>query len=170
MAKSVALWLIENTKLTFRQISDFCGMHELQIEALANGEGNVAAVDPVMLGQLEKEEILRCETDQNASLIVNSKNFLVRKKAKTYVSLAKRKEIRNGVLWIVRSCPDLKDADIIKFIPTTKNTVCSIRLGTYWDMKSLVAKNPVFIGLCTQEDLDQLVALNEKRKYFFSKS
>ncbi|GAJ45908.1 hypothetical protein HE1_00225 [Holospora elegans E1] len=170
MAKAVALWLIDNTKLTFQQISEFCRMHELQIEALANGEGNIASMDPVMLGDLTKEEIIRCEGDPSAVLMLNRKVGTCQKKRKAYVSLAKRKEIRNGVLWLARFYPDLKDTDIVKFLPTTKSTVHAIRSGMYWDIKSLTPKNPVLIGLCTQESLEQLIALSEERSPSYHKN
>ncbi|PPE05624.1 cell cycle transcriptional regulator TrcR [Holospora curviuscula] len=168
MAKATALWLIDNTKLTFKQISDFCGIHVLQVETLANGEGNISSMDPVLLGQITKEEIIRCEMDPNASLVLIQRVNTHQKKRKSYVSLVNRKEIRNGVLWLVRCYPELKDTDIIKFLPTTKNTVQAIRSGTYWDMKNLVAKNPVLIGLCAQDSLDQLVQLAQERKKFLS--
>ena len=163
MAKAIALWLIDNTKLTFRQISDFCGIHLLQVETLANGEGNISSMDPVMLGQITKEEILRCETDPSASLVMIQRSAAHQKKRKAYVSLVNRKEIRNGILWLVRCYPELKDTDITKFLPTTKSTVHTIRAGTYWDMKNLVAKNPVLMGLCAQDALDQLVILAQQR-------
>ena len=112
MAKATALWLIENTKLTFQQIASFCDMHVLQIETLANGEGGIVSIDPVILGQITQEEIYRCETDPSATLVMVNRVTASSKKKARYVSLANRKEIRNAILWIVRNYPEIKDVDI----------------------------------------------------------
>lgn len=163
MAKATALWLIENTKLTFQQIASFCDMHVLQIETLANGEGGIVSIDPVILGQITQEEIYRCETDPSATLVMVNRVTASSKKKARYVSLANRKEIRNAILWIVRNYPEIKDVDITKLLPTTKNTVNVIRSGTYWDVKNLVAKNPVLLGLCTEEALNQAIETIHKK-------
>lgn len=162
MAKATALWLIENTKLTFQQIATFCDMHFLQIETLANSDEHIVPVDPVMLGQLTKQEIQRCEEDPESTLKLVQRTELAPKKKSRYVSLANRKEIRNAVLWLVRNHPELRDVEVTKLLPTTKTTVHSIRSGTYWDIKSLVAKNPVLIGFCTEEALKTVLQSVQK--------
>ena len=163
MAKATALWLIENTKLTFQQIATFCGMHILQVETLANSDEHLIPVDPVLLGQLTKQEIQRCEGDAQATLVLTHRTEAPSKKKARYVSLANRKEIRNAVLWLVRNYPELRDVEITKLLPTTKPTVHSIRSGTYWDIKSLVPKNPILIGLCSEQALQDVLQSVQKK-------
>ena len=163
MAKATALWLIENTKLTFQQIATFCDMHFLQIETLANGGEYIVPVDPVLLRQLTKQEIQRCEENPESTLQLVQRTELTPRKKSRYVSLANRKEIRNAVLWLVKNYPELRDIEVTKLLPTTKPTIHSIRSGTYWDIRSLVAKNPVLIGLCTEEALKDVLQSVQKK-------
>lgn len=157
MPKATALWLIENTTLTFQQIADFCELHILQVEALANETASIQPLDPITSGQLTKLEIQRCEANPQAVLnlcTVERKEF---RKQKAYVPLAKRKEIPNAVLWIVKHHPQVSDVSISRLLATTKDTVKKIREGDYWDYKNLFPKDPVLLALCSQNALDTIL-------------
>lgn len=157
MPKATALWLIENTTLTFQQIADFCELHILQVEALANETASIQPLDPIISGQLTKLEIQRCEVNPQAVLnlcTVERKEF---RKQKAYVPLAKRKEIPNAVLWIVKHHPQVSDVSISRLLATTKDTVKKIREGAYWDYKNLFPKDPVLLALCSQNALDTML-------------
>ncbi len=160
MPKATALWLIDNTKLTFAQIADFCGLHVLQIEALEEGKrGTLQPVSPLLTGQLTAEEIKRCELDPNAQISLAPVLYPPKKarKGSRYTLLSKRSDIPHAILWLTRHYPHLTDAQIAGLIGTTKPTVRGVREGTHWNYKALTPQSPVFLGLCTEEHLQSLL-------------
>lgn len=159
MPKATAVWLVDNTNLTFRQIAVFCELHELEIQAIADGDVayNIIGISPVANGQLSQEEISRCENDPSANLVANvmEKNVKeINAKNKRVLSPSQREDKPSAILWIVRNCPELSDQQICKLIGTTKPTIAGIREGTRADFASLRSKNPVAVGLCSEQDLD----------------
>lgn len=167
MPKATAVWLVENTTLTFKQIGDFCELHELEVQAIADGDVafNIVGLNPVTGGQLTADEIARCEQDPSASLVgvepernvkaENSKN-------KNVLSPSQRSDKPAAILWILRNCPEIIDSQICKLIGTTKPTIASLRDGTHRDMANLRPKNPVAVGLCKEKDLDEAIAVSKK--------
>lgn len=167
MPKATAVWLVENTTLTFKQIGDFCELHELEVQAIADGDVafNIVGLNPVTGGQLTADEIARCEQDPSASLVgvepernvkaENSKN-------KKVLSPSQRSDKPAAILWILRNCPEIIDSQICKLIGTTKPTIASLRDGTHRDMANLRPKNPVAVGLCKEKDLDEAIAVSKK--------
>ena len=163
MPKATAVWLIENTALTFEQIADFCGMHSLEIQAIADEEvgTSMMGLNPIANGQLTKEEIARCEADATASLKRNVSDLpalMPRAKGARYTPMAKRQDKPDAIAWILKHRPDLTDAQIRKLIGTTKNSIDAIRNRTHWNMTNIKARNPVLLGLCTEADLERAVA------------
>ena len=168
MPKATAVWLIENTGLTFIQIAEFCGLHELEIQGIADGDvaTGMQGYDPVDNNQLTKEEILRCEKDQSAKLeLIASKvidNLPPRKKDTKYTPISLRQEKPFAILWLIKRYPaDLSSSQIAKLTGSTKNTVDAIKTGTYREAV-LESKSPMDIGLCTYDELEK--SLNRSRK------
>ena len=168
MPKATAVWLIENTGLTFLQIAEFCGLHELEIEGIADGDvaTGMQGYDPIDNNQLTKEEILRCEKDQAAKLnLIASKTIKdlpPRKKDTKYTPISLRQEKPFAVLWLIKRYPsELTSSQIAKLTGSTKNTVEAIKAGTYREAV-LESKSPMDIGLCTYEDLEK--SLNRSKK------
>lgn len=167
MPKATAVWLVENTTLTFKQIGDFCELHELEVQAIADGDVafNIVGLNPIVGGQLSAEEIKRCEQDASASLKALEAEHDVKSqnsKAKKMLSPSQRSDKPAAVLWILRHCPEIIDSQICKLIGTTKNTIEALRNGTHRDMEGLRPKNPVAIGLCKEKDLDDAIAVSQK--------
>ncbi len=163
MPRATAVWLVENTTLTFRQIANFCELHELEIQAIADGDvsGNIMGLSPLDNNQLTMEEIRRCEADAKAELQANplERNVKARNaKAKKVLSPSQRSDKPAAILWIVKNYPELKDSQICKLIGTTKPTIEAIREGSHKDSAVLKPKNPVTIGLCSEKDLDKAIA------------
>ena len=168
MPKATAVWLVENTKLTFKQIATFCELHELEIQAIADGDiaYNILGVNPVSNGQLTLEEIARCEADEKAELVAVplEKNVKERNaKAKKVLSPTQRAEKPNAILWIIRNCPDVIDSQICKIIGTTKPTINSIREGTHKDMINLRPINPMAVGLCSEKELEKAMLISQQQ-------
>ena len=168
MPKATAVWLVENTTLTFKQIADFCELHELEIQAIADGDVsfNIMGLSPIDNNQLTIEEIRRCEADGTAALVacelernVKLKNI----KAKKMLSPTQRSDKPSAILWILKNCPEVIDAQICKLIGTTKPTIEAIRSGTHRDMVNIRPKNPVAVGLCTEKELDKAITLCRAR-------
>ncbi len=162
MPKATASWLIENTSLSFKQISEFVGIHILEIQAIADGEvsSGILPRNPLENGELTKDEISRCENDDTISLnIKNSEVPVPNKKTKgsRYTPLSKRADKPNGIYWFIRNIPEMPDSKICKLIGTTKKTVQSLRDRTYWNMQNVRAQNPFELGLCTKEDIEIIV-------------
>lgn len=168
MPKATAVWLVENTTLTFRQIAEFCELHELEIQAIADGDVafNILGVSPIETGQLTIEEIKRCEADRKALLQANELERNVKAKnakAKKMLSPSQRSDKPCAVLWIIKNCPEIIDSQICKLVGTTKPTIESIRNGTHKDMANIRAKNPVAVGLCSEKDLDKAISISKAR-------
>ena len=160
MPKATAVWLVDNTTLTFRQISKFCEIHELEIQAIADGDVayNIIGQSPIANGQLTMEEIKRCEADPNADLVSNvmEKNVKeINARNKKILTPSQRSDKPSAILWLIHNCPDLANSQIRSLIGTTNTTIDSIREGTREDMAYLRAKNPVAIGLCSEKALDE---------------
>lgn len=160
MPRATAVWLVENTTLTFRQISLFCEIHELEIQAIADGDvsGNIRGLSPVDNGQLTWEEIRRCEADKAARLQAceMERNVKARNlKAKKVLSPSQRQDKPNAIAWVIRNYPQLKDSQICKLIGTTKSTIEAIRSGSHKDIANIRPKNPVTIGLCSEQDIEK---------------
>lgn len=172
MPKATAVWLVEKTTLTFEQIATFCGMHELEVQGIADGEvaGGIIGKDPVAARQLTREEIERCENDPKAKLklLGATEEYIKSKKKKKsgrYTPVARRQDKPDAIAWLLKHCPDITDAQISRLIGTTKNTITSIREKTHWNWGNITARDPVLLGLCTQRDLDAMVEkLNAARE------
>ncbi len=162
MPRGVAMWLIENTALTFNQIAEFCNLHLFEVESLANGDMDkqLASFDPIASSQLTMDEIHRCEQDKNAKLQLKQSmadKYLLTKSHK-YTPKAKRRDKPDAILWLVKYYPALPDKDICDLLGTTKATVHSIRNKTHRSMSELTPRNPVNLGLCSQNDMDFIIA------------
>lgn len=158
MPKASAVWLVENTALTFMQIADFCGLHILEIQAIADEEVAVGmqGLDPVANGQITKEEIARCEEDPSAKLTLIKSDIpqpSARGKGPRYTPLSKRQDKPDGIAWLLRHYPELSDATISRLIGTTKPTINAIRDRSHWNSPNLKPRSPVELGLCKHEDL-----------------
>lgn len=162
MGKGTAAWLIENTALTFEQIADFCGIHMLQVQAIADDELNeeVTPIDPIAAKLLDEETIEACTADKTKRLTFPMHNsmlskFNIAKKNKSrYVTLTKKKDKPDAISWLLKNYPYISEKQIIKLIGTTKNTIQAIKDKTYKGIKSLKSKNPVSLGLCSEEQLE----------------
>ena len=166
MPKATAVWLVDNTTLTFRQIAVFCEIHELEIQAIADGDiaSNIQGLSPINNGQLSWDEIHRCEADPTANLVPNILENNVKErnaKAKKVLSPTQRSEKPSAILWILKNCPEIMDSQICKLIGTTKPTIAKIRNGEYANMADLKPKNPVAIGLCDEKDLENALAISK---------
>jgi hypothetical protein len=159
MPKATAVWLVENTGLTFDQIAEFCGLHYLEVQAIADDEVAVGMVgmDPVANGQLTKEEIARCEADPAERLKLHRPDIpmpQLRSKGPRYTPVTKRAEKPDAVAWLVKTYPELSDAAIARLIGTTKPTINSIRDRSHWNTPNIKPRSPVLLGICKQADLD----------------
>jgi hypothetical protein len=167
MPKATAVWLVENTTLSFDQIADFCGIHALEVQAIADGEVAIGIVglDPVANGQLSRDEISRCELDDAASLHLASTPDLAQAKARgaRYTPVSKRQDKPDAIAWLVKHHPELSDAQLCKLIGTTKDTIAKIRDRSHWNTANIKPRNPVTLGLCTEPDLEKAVILARPR-------
>ena len=159
MPKATAVWLVENTALTFDQIASFCKLHPLEVKGIADGEvgAGIRGADPVTSGQLTRDEIARAEKDSSYQLkLAQSKVVLpeVKRRGPRYTPLSRRQDRPNAILWLVRNHPELKDAQIMRLVGTTKTTLQAIRERTHWNSAALQPMDPVTLGLCSQIDLD----------------
>lgn len=165
MQKSTAVWLIDNTQLSFDQIADFCGLHPLEVQGIADGDvaQGVIGTDPVLKGVTTRESIKECEKDEAKRLKFTDtyKEYLAiekkRKKAK-YTPVARRQDKPDAIAWMVKNHPELSDGQISKLVGTTKKTIEDIRNKTYWNMNNLKPRDPVLLGLCTQTALEAAIA------------
>jgi hypothetical protein len=167
MPKATAVWLVDNTTLTFRQIAEFTGMHELEISGIADGEVAVGikGMDPITNHQLSREEIERCEKDPIQRLKLLKREIAPEQKRKgpRYTPLSKRQERPSAIAWLVRYHPELSDGQIMKLVGTTKPTIQSIRERTHWNSANIRPVDPVALGLCKQLDLDAAVQKAAKK-------
>lgn len=163
MPKATAVWLVDNTALSFEQIADFCHLHKLEVKGIADGDvaKGIMGLDPTKNGQLTEDEIKRCEGDLNLSLtlaVSDMPELSRRTKGPRYTPVARRQEKPDAIAWLVKTYPHLSDAQIIKLVGTTKNTIGAIRDKTHWNMANLQPRDPVLLGICKQADLDAAVA------------
>ena len=162
MPKATAVWLVDNTALSFDQIAQFCHLHPLEVKAIADGEAaqGIKGMDPIITGQLTREEIAKGEADPNYKLKLSDPKVRVpetKRKGPRYTPLSKRQDRPNAILWLVRNHPELKDAQISRLVGTTKSTIEQIRNRTHWNSSNLVPMDPVTLGLASQIDLDIVV-------------
>jgi len=166
MPKATAVWLVENTTLSFEQIGAFCGMHPLEIQGIADGEVAVGIMgqNPIDAGELTKEEIAKGEGDENYRLVMSQKAVAhmnmqnAKKKGARYTPVARRQDKPEAIAWIIKYHPYLPDSQIVKLIGTTKKTIDSIRERSHWNIANIKPKDPVLLGLCMQMNLDAAVA------------
>ncbi len=170
MPKSTAIWLIENTTLTLTQIAEFCGFHELEIQAIADEESThgMMGVSPIVMGQLTQEEIERCQRDTTQKLHIHEiladaiLRESVRKKDASnkggrYTPRARRGDRPDAIAWILKQCPSITDAEVIRLVGTTKPTIEAIRNRTHWNMTNIKPRSPAVLGFCVQEELDKVI-------------
>ena len=168
MPMATAVWLVENTSLTFKQIADFCKLHEVEIQGIADGEvaKGIVGYNPIISGQLTTDEIDLSSKDENRPLNIVDKDVEIKNtdnKIKKYVPLSKRQDKPDSALWLLKNHSILKDSQIAKLVGVTKNSVSSIRNKSYWNYNSLNAKDPVAMGLFTQKDLLNAIEKAERR-------
>ena len=161
MPKATAVWLVENTNISFKQIADFCGLHELEIKGIADGDvaKGIKAYNPILAGQLTRDEIEACSKDVNKSITLIKKDLEIesQKKMKNYIPLSKRQDRPNAALWLIKNFPQLSDGQIGKLVGSTKNTVSLIKNNNYWNSSNLIPKDPVVSNLCSQVDIQNAV-------------
>ncbi len=166
MPKATAVWLIEKTALTFTQIAEFCGMHPLEVQAIADGEvaAGIVGYDPIANSQLTAVEIARCEKDPDTRLkLLPSANPAKKQKGARYTPVAKRNDRPDGIAFLLRNYPQLTDAQIGKLMGTTKDTIDKVRSRTHWNSSNIKPRDPVILGLCTQSDLHHMImAANDR--------
>ena len=162
MPKATAVWLVENTSLTFEQIADFCELHPLEIQAIADDEvaNQMQGLDPVANGQTTMEEIARCQVDPEARLKLSPQAIpqqMFRHKGPRYTPIAKRQDKPDAIAFLLRSHPELSDVQISKLIGTTKPTIAAVRDRTHWNSPNIKPRHPVELGLCTYAELEQAI-------------
>ena len=168
MPMATAVWLVENTTLTFKQIANFCNLHEVEIQGIADGEvaKGIKAYNPIISGQLSREEIELSSKDENRPLQIKNMDVEISssdKKIKKYVPLSKRQDKPDSALWLIKNHPQLKDSQIARLVGITKNSVSSIRNKSYWNFNNLNAKDPVAMSLFSQKDLVEAIEKAERR-------
>ena len=169
MPKATAVWLVENTKISFKQIADFCNLHELEVKGIADGdvEKGIKAYNPILAGQLTREEIVASSKDSNRPLVLSKKNLDIsistQKKKPRYVPLSKRQDRPNAALWLIKNYPELSDRQIGKLVGSTKNTVSLIKNNNYWNSSNLIPKDPVVSSLCSQIDIENAVEKTNRK-------
>jgi uncharacterized protein len=169
MPKATAVWLVENTALTFEQIADFCGLHPLEVQAIADGEvaAQMHGLDPVAAGQTTAEEIKRCAADPQARLKLAPRANpaqLLKHRGPRYTPIAKRQDKPDAISYLLRNHPELSEAQISNLIGTTKPTIAAVRDRTHWNSPNIKPRHPVSLGLCTMEEFDQALARAQRGK------
>ena len=168
MPMATAVWLVENTTLTFKQIAEFCKLHEVEIQGIADGEvaKGIVGYNPIISGQLTREEIKLSSDDKNRPVKIDSYEInidSVDKKSKKYVPMSKRQDKPDSALWLIKQHPSLKESQISKLVGITKNSVTAIKNKSYWNFNNLNPKDPVAIGLFSQKDLQEALEKAERR-------
>ena len=168
MPKATAVWLVDNTSLSFSQIAAFCGMHELEIQAVADGEvaGGIVGSDPIATGQLTRAEIDRCEKDEGGLAFI-SFGYPAPKsafKGARYTPVSKRQDRPDAIAWLLKQHPELSDAQICKLVGTTKTTIEAIRSRSHWNIAAIKPRNPIILGICSEADLEKALALAAPRR------
>ena len=170
MPKATAVWLVDNTALSFDQIAEFCKLHPLEVKAVADGDAaqGIKGLDPIQTGQLTRDEIEKGEADRNYRLKLADRKVRVpeqkTKRGPRYTPVSRRQDRPNAILWLIRNHPELKDSQIMRLVGTTKSTILGIRERTHWNSANLSPLDPVTLGLCSQIDLDLEVARAAKEK------
>lgn len=168
MPKATAVWLVDNTALTFEQIAAFCGLHALEVQGIADGEvaTNIVGLDPIAKGQLTREEIERCEADPSARLKIREEKVPARHRSKgpRYTPVSKRQDRPDAIAWFVKFHPEVSDAQISKLVGTTKQTITAIRDRSHWNISNITPRDPVMLGLCKQVELDEVIRKAAERK------
>jgi hypothetical protein len=169
MPKATAVWLVENSTLTFKQIAEFCGLHELEVQAIADDEvaTGMHGQSPIGSHELTAEEIKRCEADPNARLKMMSRDLpdpVARQKGPRYTPIAKRQDKPDAIAWLVKTHPELTDAQISKLVGTTKTTIAKVRDRSHWNMQNIRPRHPLELGLCTTRDLTAAIAAAARKK------
>ncbi|MGO8918915.1 MAG: DUF1013 domain-containing protein [Stellaceae bacterium] len=169
MPKATAVWLVENTSLTFDQIGEFCGLHALEVQAIADGEVAVQmqGLDPLAAGQLTLEEIERCQKDPSARLKISAEAVpvtVVKHRGPRYTPIAKRQDKPDAIAWLLKSHPELSDGQISKLVGTTKPTIAAVRDRSHWNSPNIKPRHPVALGLCTMQELEAAVARANRGK------
>lgn len=159
MPKATAVWLVDNTSLSFDQIAAFCGLHPLEVQGVADGDvaAGIMGVNPIQNGQLSREEIEKAEADSSYRMKLLDPKVRVptaKRKGPRYTPISRRNERPGAIKWLLRNHPELKDAQIMRLVGTTKSTIDSVREGTHWNTANITAMDPVTLGLCSQIDLD----------------
>ncbi len=170
MPKATAVWLVENTALAFDQIADFCGMHALEIQSIADGEvaQGIVGLDPVANGQITQEEIDRCMADATARLAIIEQaesEMPKRRRGPRYTPISKRQDKPDAIAWLLRNHAELSDAQVMKLVGTTKPTINAVRDRTHWNSSSITPRDPVALGLSTQVELDAVVQKAAEREH-----
>ena len=167
MPKATAVWLIDKTALTFTQIADFCGMHPLEVQAIADGEvaQGINGYDPIANMQLTQAEITRCEADANARLRKSPtlNPVKTRSRGARYTPVAKRNDRPDAIAYVLRNFPQLSEAQVIKLLGTTKDTIQKVRERSHWNSANIKPRDPVILGLCSQTDLNAMVGQANER-------
>ena len=168
MPMATAVWLVENTTLTFKQIAKLCNLHEVEVQGIADGEvaQGIMAYNPIISGQLTREEIELSSKDENRDLTIKNTDIEISsedKKIKKYIPLSKRQDKPDSALWLIKHHPLLKDSQIAKLAGITKNSVTSIKNKSYWNYNNLNPKDPVALGLFTQKNLVEAIEKSERR-------
>jgi hypothetical protein len=168
MPKATAVWLVENTALTFEQIGDFCGLHALEIQGIADDEVAIGIVglDPIANSQLTREELERCVADPQGRLQIAESGMprpTARSKGARYTPLSKRQDRPDAIAWTIRFHPEITDAQVVKLLGTTKNTINAVRERTHWNINNIKPHDPVSLGICTQTELDEAVTLAQAK-------
>ena len=169
MRKATAVWLLDNTTLTFRQIASFCGLHELEVSGIADGEvaGGIRGIDPIINSQLTADEIKKCEANEELDLQLYKNPAAVGEKKSRgpkYTPLSKRQDKPAAIAWLVKFHPEITDGQISRLIGTTKNTIKAIRERTHWNINNLMPTDPVILGLCKQIELQKILDKIPKEK------
>ena len=170
MPKATAVWLVENTKISFKQIADFCNLHELEVKGIADGDvaKGIKAYNPILAGQLTREEIEACSKDSNKPILLNKKILDIKsikseKKKIRYIPLSKRQNRPDAASWLLKNYSQLSDGQIAKLVGSTKNTISLIRNKNYWNSSNLTPKDPVVSNLCSQIDIQKAVDKANRR-------
>jgi hypothetical protein len=162
MRKATAVWLIENTSLTFNQIANFCGLHELEVQGIADGDvaGGIGGQNPVLSGQLSREEIARCEQDPKAILALNKSAAALTintAKSSKYTPIARRQDKPDGIAYLLKYYPNITNKQIKKLVGTTDKMIDSIRNKSHWNMKGIKPRDVVLLGLCSQSRFNEII-------------
>lgn len=164
MPKATAMWLIDNTSLSFKQIADFCGLHELEVQGMADGDvaGDIMGRSPIESGQLTKENIIECEKDATKNLVLiehisDSIEIKKTRKNTTYVPMARRGDKPDGIMFLIKNYPNITDQQIRKLVSTTTPIIESIRNKTHWNIREIKPRDPVLLGLCSQSQFNAVI-------------